>query len=349
MLDRVTKIKNACVALVSALLCAGAVILGCTVPVFASSNSGSAGTWVTTGTWTIQHGEISSLIRNSDDAEFYKVPVYIASQDFAGYYITGSVIINNPFTFYLGTTSTVISPSYFESVDAYHVAYSSSTLYVHFTNEFVQTYPILIGYFVVVVPPSTSNSALLVSHNGTVTPSTQYTRLYRSLTSDNMVDNITDAIVNALDMNDVFDILDNIGINSGYLPFIFQNLQTNHNALYQLISSVWNTEQAVLSVNQQTYQAVLGILAHLNNQYGVQESQAEQIADDINQGLGNLAQDMEVVQPSAVADLADNYISQIDTSYNSQVFNFLSNNYIILMLCLVFAFSILSYMLYGGQ
>lgn len=348
MLDHVTKIKKACVALLGALLCTGAVLLSSTVPVFASPNANS---W-NGGTGYVQHGEISSLLRSSDDVYYYKVPIYFYFNENKATYILGSVYFRNPLTFYLGTTSTTILPSYYESIESDDItsAYnpSSGNITVNYNDCFNTGELHLIGYFIFYIPSAQSNSVLLVSHNGTASVSYSGT-LYYSNYADNMMQTIVDAINYASDINDIYTALSTISNNTALLSSVLSTLQNNHTALYTLIQNVWNTEQAILSVNQQTYQAVLGILAHLNNQYGVQESQAEQIADDINQGLGNLAHDMEVVQPSAVADLADSYISQIDTSYNSQVFNFLSNNYIILMLCLVFAFSILSYMLYGGQ
>lgn len=348
MFNHVTKIKNACVALVSALLCTGAVIFGCTVPVFAAPNANS---W-NGGTGYIQHGEISSLLRSSDDVYYYKVPLYFYFNEYKAHYILGSIYFHNPYTFYLGTTSTSILPNYFESIesDDLTVAYNpqSGNFTVNYNDYFNTGELHLIGYFVFYIPTATSNSVLLVSHNGSVAVTYSGT-LYYSNYSDNMMQTIVDAINYASDINDIYTALSTISNNTALLSSVLSTLQTNHTALYNLIMNVWNTDQAILNVDQNTYNAVLDILALLNNAYGQQESEVANIANDVQTGLNNLSHDIAITAPSAVADISDNYIQQIDTTYNSNIFGFLSNNWIILMLCLVFSFAILSYMLYGGR
>lgn len=351
MFNHVTKIKNACVALVSALLCTGAVIFGCTVPVFAETQiNASSGL-----TLTVQLGDNSVRVLPDNSGFEVIIPLY-AYTNFSGKYLKGAVFIANQFTFYEGTTSNVIYPSYFEpvsmdSITSYFNTGTNTNIVVYFNNYYETGQQHIIGYYHFDIG-SNSSTVVLGAPSGSVTLSNPNLGIRAMFSADTYADieeQIINAITNSPDINTLLEIIDSIGTDTKYLGYIFTNLQTNHNALYTLIQNVWNTEQAVLSVNQQTYQAVLGILAHLNNQYGEQESEVADIANDVQTGLNNLSHDIAIAAPSAVADISDNYIQQIDTTYNSNIFGFLSNNWIILMLCLVFSFAILSYMLYGGR
>lgn len=354
MLDHVTKIKKACVALLGALLCTGAVLLSNTVPVFASDYGETSGTL---GVHLCFNTSNTVQAYNTTNDFSYDLPVYVyftnveVGKYYSGYELISGGVMRNNLKFTTGTGASLTPDSFIVNPDSglNFSGYERQYPVIYFDNFYGTNTQVLLGYFhfdfrltgytQTNINVNTSDYDCTI---GTIS-------LVKSTSPYGIVEAVTNAIIEAYTINDVFDILNNIGINSGYLPYIFQNLQLNHNAMYSLLQSVWNTDVAILGVDRDIYTTVLSIYALLDNQYNTQESQAAGIADDINQGLDNLAHDMEVVQPSAVADLADSYISQIDTSYNSQVFNFLSNNYIILMLCLVFAFSILSYMLYGGQ
>lgn len=355
MFSHVTKIKNACVALVSALLCTGAVILGCTVPVFASNNTYPYTESRPNITCYLYFGDSNASIYSSTGDVCIPLYVYYTADITIDYnYLSGYYTFNKP-NIQFTTGGNVIIPSYFEPVTDANIqinypndGYSRCMLF--FDNHYAIAgtgYAHIIGYFH--FTPNNTSTLNITPSNTNILVSPIYQHIECTTAPDGFVNAMTQAIVTAYNDNQIFEILDNIGVNSGYLPAIFTNLQTNHNALYQLITNLWNTDKAILSVNTDTYNTVLSILALLNNAYGTQESEAANIADDINTGLNNLSHDIAITAPSAVADISDNYIQQIDTTYNSNIFGFLSNSWIILMLCLVFSFAILSYMLYGGS
>lgn len=87
----------------------------------------------------------------------------------------------------------------------------------------------------------------------------------------------------------------------------------------------------------------------LSEQYASQVEQADIIKDEVDTNLENLANDIAVMKPSQVANIADDYITQIDTSHNYEVFGWLKAPTIILMMCIVAGLAVISYMLYGGQ
>ena len=155
------------------------------------------------------------------------------------------------------------------------------------------------------------------------------------------------ALNNSANVEEMLSILNSIDANM--LPEILTVMRSNHTALYNLIQNVWTTDQAVLSVNRDIYNTVLSILAILEDQYASQASNVEDIKDHVQQELNNAKQDMELTKPSQVANIADDYIEQIDTQYNYSVFSWLTAPTFILMMCIVAGLAIISYMLYGGQ
>lgn len=346
MLDHVIKIKNACVALVSALLCAGAVILGCTVPVFAEDP-------LTSISITTVLGDSSVRVLPDESGFEVIIPLYAYTNQNAKY-LKGTVWFTSPYSFYQSTTSNQIYPSYFEpaefdTISSFTNTQSGTTILLTYNNYYETGAEHLVGYYHFDIGSNTSTVVLATPSGYSSATNINIRRFFVADTYADIEDQIINALTNSADIQELLEIIDSIGTDTKYLGYIFTNLQTNHNALYTLIQNVWNTEQAVLSVNTNTYNAVLGILAHLNNQYGTQESQVANIADDVEQELDDLAHDISIITPSNVADIGDTYVNQIDTTYNSSVFGFLSNNIIILMLCIVFSFAILSYMLYGGR
>lgn len=364
MFNHVTKIKNACVALVSALLCTGAVIFGCTVPVFANSIADDEPYDVMNYMECTLFPETTTFRKVVGDSADLIIPIYgtfafnptpVIHAYYSGV-MTYNNALQNAFTVTASVTTATVSYNYFEPfVNGEGIlaeGYATNYFRIYLDNYHPTNNPgstLLLGYLHFTVGIPTSGTITY-----TVSPSTKsltrYAANIRATAYEyGFVSATVDAIVTAMSVTDILDILDNIGINSGYLPAIFTNLQTNHQALYSLLQNVWNTDQAILSVNQDTYRTVLDIFSLLDNNYNTAESEVANIADDINTGLSNLSHDIAITAPSAVADISDNYIQQIDTTYNSSIFGFLSNNWIILMLCLVFSFAILSYMLYGGS
>lgn len=331
------------------------VVCSHTIPIFAS-NGGTAFNFTAVYYYT---GQNQYNVYTNNDTNTIKVPLYLMyfSPDAPDQgYISGYIRTSLPnFTFsFNGTT---VAPTYFEVSNESNIIASSMTnnlgsVTVNFDNHMKQNNNYyLIGYYVFEYT-NTSNLTITISpSNGLVdrTPATSNQHMYYSTYELGFVDAMVQAINEAYNAENVFDILDNIGTNSGYLPEIFTNLQRNHNALYQLIENLWHTDQAILSVNQDTYRTVLSILAILQSEYGVNESEAESQVEAIDDELGQLELDMNVAKPSAVANIADEYVNQIDTTYNSNVFGFLNFPTIILLMCIVMAFAIISYMLYGGQ
>lgn len=355
MFNHVTKIKNACVALVSALLCTGAVLLCNTVSVFASSY----GTDLTSPLGVnLLFYDGATVTGDSNNNFEFDVPMYVYFNGttngnyYSGYFAINGTELRNAVKFTDGNGNSHY-PNYFTPANSNGVSfngYERGTPVIYLDNYLASNaQSVLVGYFhfefkmtgytQTVAHVSRNEYAAIVGSYKCVSSNSPY----------GFEEAMVNAIVEAYTVTDILDILENIGINSGYLPSIFVNLQTNHNALYSLLQNVWNTNVATLNVDRDIYNTVLSIFALLNDAYGTQESEAADIADDINTGLSNLSHDIAITAPSAVADISDNYIQQIDTTYNSNIFGFLSNNWIILMLCLVFSFAILSYMLYGGS
>lgn len=290
------------------------------------------------------------------------IPVYINLTNFqtvysetylSGYIVYSTVGLN---VFGSGTAPVNVSPEYFEGVATSNMQVSFTTAYslkVYFDNFRINdddnnARTLFLGYMHYTFDEPSSafwyqfpNANVQVNATGGV--------MYGSAYEYGFADSIIYALDTATSVQDMLDILNDIDQNTGYLPDIFTELQTRLPQLYSLIQQIFNTDQAILSVNQDTYRTILSILAILQDAYGVQESHAEEVAEDIEQNMSNLAHDIELTKPSAVANIADDYISQIDTSYNASIFGSLFNPIVILMLCVVFAFAILSYMLYGGQ
>lgn len=344
------------------ILSAGTVLLNA-VPAFASSQS--VGT-IDSDSVSMSNMQASistvSSIYVAENATELKLPVYLNFNNtllWQNYsYLSGYVLYGatpNVFGVYTGG-STQIVRTYFEPLNdrsIYAIWLEGNSLRVYFDNARLTSYSgsagyVLIGYMTYEFDPAPTGFTYYppVSSTANITPN-GYIR--GSAYEYGFTDSIIYAINNASSLEDIFSILNSIDQSTGYLADILAELQNTHTDLYNMLVHIWNTDTAVLSVDRDIYNTVLSIFALLNNAYAPQESHAEEVADNIQQNMENLAHDIELTKPSMVANIADDYINQIDTSYNTSVFGSLFNPIIILMLCVVFAFAILSYMLYGGQ
>lgn len=359
MRETKTKINKILVSIISA----GIVLLQA-IPAFASSQS----------VGTIDADDISandmkgSLSTVSsyyvpEGATEMRLPVYFGFESsklwenytyLSGYAYYGAT--TNSFGIFTGG-STNVKRVYFEpsNTDNIRAIWKESTsLRLYFDNFRITgsastVANICIGYIIYTFDPAPTGFTYIPpnSYTPAITPSPIYMR--GSAYEYGFTDSIIYALDNSTSVEDMLTTLNYIDQNTGYLPDILYELQQTHTNLYNLLTQIWNTDVAVLGVDRDIYNTVLSIFAILNDQFNAQESHAEDVADNIEQNMSNLAHDMELTKPSMVADIADDYIEQIDTSYNTSIFGALFNPIIILMLCVVFAFAILSYMLYGGQ
>lgn len=346
-----------------AILLGAGVVLSSATPVLASSQSVGPidSDSIDMANMNASISTVSSVYVPENSTKL-SIPVYLNFSNttlWQNYtYLSGYVLYGatpNVFGVYTGGSTQVVR-TYFTPLDdrsIYAIWLEGNSLRVYFDNARIDSHSsssgyVLIGYMNYEFDPAPTGFTYFppLSGTNTITPN-GYVR--GTAYEYGFVESIVYAIDHSAAMQDIFDILNDIDTNTGYLPEIFTELQTRLPQLYSLIQQVWNTDQAILSVNQSTYTTVLSILAILQNAYAPQESQAEQVADDVEQGLGQLEMDLSVTMPSGVADLSDDYIAQIDTTYNASVFNMLFNPTLVLMLCICFALAILSYMLYGGK
>lgn len=364
MFAHVNKIKNKVCALLSAFLCSAGVLVYASTPVYASSQSVGSIDYdsIESSQLTIDLGTGVSAYYIAENTSELIVPVNIKLSSLNNVYqftyLSGYARYNIGLNLFgYDTNSPVnVNPYYFEPVNGndFRVVWTTAgQLRVYFDNFRIEGSNALryinigyIHYFYDV--PSTGFTYTFPNVNRTgITCNTSNVR--GTAYEYGFVEAMVYSINNATSIQQIFQVLNDIDQNTGYLADILAELQDTHSELYYLIAQVWNTDTAILSVERDTYNAVLDIFALLNNQFGQQESHAEEVIGDVEQNMANLAHDIELTKPSAVADIADDYIQQIDTSYNTYIFGSLFNPIIILMLCLVFALAILSYMLFGGQ
>ena len=345
-------------------MCAGIVLFNA-VPAFASSQS--------IGTidhdildYTYFNGNIyiaqASFQLESNNNELV-VPVYYRFNNFpdtfAFTYLSGYFSVTQNINIFGvdANSPTNVYASYFEGINRGDLQVSWTTSYslrIYFDNFRVLDNAswdrnLLIGYMHYAYEPPNSPYTYTFPTALKQVNANNTSRVYGSAYEYGFADSIIYAIDTSSSIEDVLTIINNINQDTGYLPEIFAQLQEDLPHLYIMLSNIWNTDTAVLGVDRDIYNTVLSIFALLNNAYAPQESHAEEVVDNIEQNMSNLAHDIELTKPSQVADIADNYIEQIDTSYNTSIFGSLFNPIIILMLCVVFAFAILSYMLYGGS
>lgn len=337
------------------ILSAGTVLLNA-VPAFASSVQTYTTIDTVTATFTVENNTITVY----PGATEYVMPIRIslsyspsvASQTYR--YLSGRTAFTNVLNQFTGNTSRYNMWYEANSVEGFNATLTNGQSFNCYFDNFhamTQGYSFIIGYLHFTFEDSPQEWTFTFK-NGT---SSQYTvtaqNTYLRITDYEygFVNAMVDAINGASSISQIYSILNSIDTDTGYIPDILAWLQIQYPHLYQLVENAWHTDEAILSVDQNIYSTVLSIFALLNNAYAPQESHAEEVADNIQQNMENLAHDIELTKPSMVANIADDYINQIDTSYNTSVFGSLFNPIIILMLCVVFAFAILSYMLYGGQ
>lgn len=362
---RETKTKNNSLfnkltILLTVLLITGAVFA---VPVYASSQS--VGT-IDSDSIDMANMQASISTVHSiyvpENATELKLPVYLNFNNtllWQNYsYLSGYVLYGatpNVFGIYTGGSAQVVR-TYFEPVDdrrIYGIWLEGNSLRVYFDNARITSYVgsagyVLIGYMIYEFDPAPTGFTYFppISSTASIIPN-GYIR--GSAYEYGFTDSIIYALNNASSLEDIFTILNSIDQSTGYLSDILAELQSDYTNLYNLLVRIWNTDTAVLSVDRDIYNTVLSIFALLNDNYTSNESQVAEVVEDVEQNLGNLSHDLEIVKPTGVADIADNYIEQIDTSFNASVFNILFNPTLVLMMCICFALAILSYMLYGGK
>lgn len=337
-----------------ALFVAGVVCLSQAIPVFAddvnkvlvSFESGSG-------------QEIYIVTENTmyftEDSYTYNdivVPVYLRFKNnynlgyFSGY-VTATI---TPFNYVDGNSNRLVINYFEDNVDNIFIDYvkTSGSFLLTFDNAHIRSnVDIPIGYFHLMTNNNITGSLTITCNNRTQMATIGSNQLYETAYEYGYVNAMIYALNNSANVEEMLTILNSIDANM--LPEILTVMRSNHTALYNLIQNVWTTDQAVLSVNRDIYNNVLSILAILEDQYVSQASNVEDIKDHVQQELNTARQDMELTKPSQVADLADDYIDQIDTQYNYSVFSWLTAPTFILMMCIVAALAIISYMLYGGQ
>lgn len=280
------------------------------------------------------------------------VPVYMNLQGISGSpmyysgYIYGST---NAFNFTDSNSNRYVI-SYFESAnDNIRTTYFRTNAFwnIYLDNVIISNNnSTLIGYLHLM--GNEQNPTLtLYCNNALQTINVTAHMLYSTGYEFGFVNAMVYALDNSTNLDGMYDILNHI--ENASLPEILTTIQTNHSALYNLINSVWLTDQSVLSVSQQTYNTVLSILNILNDHYSSQVNQADTIKDEVDTNLQNLAKDINVTKPSQVANIADDYIEQVDTTHNYQVFSWLTAPTFVLMMSIVAGLAVISYMLYGGQ
>lgn len=341
---------NMPIAVLSAFLMLGVVCIH-TIPVFADVNPSQ---------FDIEFMVDSAQdynIESTSTTVYVKVPlfmnIYISSINRYNYISGYLTLASGSLTTVLPCTidGTAANYLYFEPFNDYGVTISRPDLgnvVVYFDNYLIEcnstsaTYQKFIGYLVYSGTCTDGVANVRFNPNSITKSVSSSTTLTISTYETGFVTTITNAINSATDVDTIISILNNIDSSTGYLPDVLTELQTWFPQLYQMVYNIASTNNTIKSY-------VIYIFDILNDAYSQEQSQAESVADDVNSNLEGLAHDISVVQPSAVADIADGYIAQVDTSYNNSIFGFLSNGTIILMLCIVFAFAVLSYMLYGGQ
>lgn len=339
-----------------AILLGAGVVLSSATPVLASSVQNYTSIDTVTATFTIENNSITVYPETTE----YVMPIRIslsytpsvASQTYR--YLSGRTSFTYVLNQFTGNTSRYDMWYEANSIEGFNATLTNGQSFNCYFDNFhamTQGYSFIIGYLHFTFEDNPQEWTFTFK-NGT---SSQYTvagqNTYLRITDYEygFVNAMVEAINGASSISQIYSILNSIDTDTGYIPDILAWLQLQYPHLYQLIENAWHTDQAILSVDQNIYSTVLNIFALLNNAYAPQESQANQVAEEVDEELGHLEVDLAVTLPSGVADLSDDYIAQIDTTYNASVFNMLFNPTLVLMLCICFALAILSYMLYGGK
>lgn len=180
---------------------------------------------------------------------------------------------------------------------------------------------------------------------------------------------IRDALNSSSDINEIIDILTDISSESTLCYNVLRTLAQNNQTLFGYINTLLSDQDTIITyldfIEQESnnIQSDVGtILSKINtikndvhNIYNLlydqsQQQQASQGAADIDTKLIDLADDIELQQPTGVADLADSYLQQIDTTDSySLISQFYGIGPVVLMLSLVLALAVISYLLYGGR